>query len=110
MRPKLADIALEKVDGFQGKRVLESLFILDLFGANDNVQCSALTRTDQILLDTDYTTGISSTIDPSDPLNATIAAGASAPGSERIAALYCSLCPKPSYVYAGYYGRAGVPQ
>jgi hypothetical protein len=43
MRPKLADIALEKVDGFQGKRVLESLFILDLFGANDNVQCSALT-------------------------------------------------------------------
>ena len=36
---------------FQGKRVLESLFILDLFGANDNVQCSALTRPDQILLD-----------------------------------------------------------
>ena len=51
MRPKLADIALEKVDGFQGKRVLESLSILDLFGANDNVQCSALTRPDQILLD-----------------------------------------------------------
>jgi hypothetical protein len=61
-------------------------------------------------LPTDYTTGISGTSDPPDPLKATIAAGASAPGSEPVAALYCYSAPKPCQLYVGYYGRAAVPQ
>jgi hypothetical protein len=46
-----------------------------------------------VILPTDYTTGTSGTIDTPDPLKTTIAAGKRA-GSERIAALYCYLCPQ----------------
>jgi hypothetical protein len=41
MRPKLTDVALEKVDAFRRKRVLEGLSVFDLFGTNDDVQCLA---------------------------------------------------------------------
>ena len=51
MRPKLPDVAFEKVDAFRRKRVIEGLSILDLFGAYDDVQRPALARPDQISLD-----------------------------------------------------------
>ena len=51
MRPKLADIALEKLYAFRRKRVFEGFSIFDVFSTNDDVQCPAVARPDQISLD-----------------------------------------------------------
>jgi hypothetical protein len=51
MRPKLTDIALEKVYGFRRKRIFEGFSIFDVFGTNDEVQCPAAARPDQISRD-----------------------------------------------------------
>ena len=54
--------------------------------------CSSISN-----LPTDYTTGISGTSDPPDPLKATIAADASAPGSALVSSALLLFVP-PSHV------------
>jgi hypothetical protein len=51
MRPKIPNVAFEKVDALRRKRVFERLPILDLFGAYNDVQRLALARPDEISLD-----------------------------------------------------------
>src|ERR1700731_362087 len=51
MRPKLPNVALEKIDAFRRERVFERLAVFDLFGRDDDVQRLALTRSDEISLD-----------------------------------------------------------
>src|SRR5271170_4995237 len=51
MRPKVPNIALEKVNALRRQRVVERLPVLYLLGRNDDVEGLALARPDEISLD-----------------------------------------------------------